>query len=361
MTSISFIAFTRRGCELAKDLSQRLGESGFGDFTMGVVSGPARYADELGIEAYESLAAWTADRFSREDALVYVSATGIAVRAIAPHVRDKFSDPAVVSVDEAGAFVVPLLSGHVGGANDLARSIATVTGGQAVVSTATDVNGLFAVDEWAARNNLAIVERGIAKQVSAALLEGCTVGFFTDEPLSWDVPPGVVPVAHEGASALQGERSGAWAGELGFAVSLDDAIAPFASTLHLVPRVVTVGAGCRKGCDPGVLEQAVDDALRSAGVSRHAVVSLASIDVKREEAALHRLAQQRGWELRFYTADELAAVPGEFNGSDFVKRTVGVDNVCERAALCGGGTLLLGKQARNGTTVAIARSDAPAG
>jgi len=100
--------------------------------------------------------------------------------------------------------------------------------------------------------------------------------------------------------------------------------------------------------------------LRVAGVSRHAVVRLASIDVKRDEAALHQLAERRGWELRFYTADELAAVPGEFSGSDFVKRTVGVDNVCERAALRDGGTLLLGKQANNGTTVAIARGDAPA-
>jgi len=203
--SLSLIAFTRRGCLLARCLAAHLGErepgagGGHAGAAEGGVSvsvmGPARYADELGIEAYESLAAWTAERFSRDDALVYVGATGIAVRAIAPHVRDKFSDPAVVSVDEAGAFAVPLLSGHVGGANDLARAVAAVTGGQAVVSTATDVNGLFAVDEWAARNNLAIVERSVAKQVSAALLEGRAVGFFTDESLSWDVPAGVVPVA----------------------------------------------------------------------------------------------------------------------------------------------------------------------
>ena len=307
------------------------------------VSGPARFAEELGIQAYDSFAAWTAERFAREDALVFVSATGIAVRAIAPHVRDKFSDPAVVSVDEAGAFAVPLLSGHVGGANELARAIAGVTGGQAVVSTATDVNGLFAVDEWAARNNLAIVERVIAREVSAALLEGREVGLFTDEQLDWKVPPGVV--SGEAAREVS----------VGFAVSLDDTIKPFPQTLHLVPRIVTVGVGCRKGCDPAVLEQAVEDALREAKVSQYAVVRLATIDVKRGERAIELLAQSRGWELRYYTADELAAVPGEFTPSDFVKRTVGVDNVCERAALLEGGALMMGKRAREGTTVAIAR------
>ena len=108
---------------------------------------------------------------------MYVGATGIAVRAIAPYVRDKFHDPAVVSVDEAGRFVVPLLSGHVGGANELARVVAELCGGQAVVSTATDVNELFAVDEWAARRGYAIVERVIAKEISARLLEGASVGF----------------------------------------------------------------------------------------------------------------------------------------------------------------------------------------
>src|SRR5699024_5485229 len=118
------------------------------------------------------LAAWTAARFLDSEALVFISAAGIAVRAIAPFVKDKFTDPAVVSVDEAGHFAVPLLSGHVGGGNDLARRIAALTGGQAAISTATDVNGRFAVDLWSKAQNLHLVERAAAKAVSAALLEG---------------------------------------------------------------------------------------------------------------------------------------------------------------------------------------------
>ena len=121
------IAFTRRGTALGRSLADALG---------GTLHVPARFAPEVGAEAYSSLEGWTAWAWARADALVFVGAAGIAVRAIAPHVRDKFSDPAVVSVDEAGRFVVPLLSGHVGGANELARRVAALTGGQAAVSTA---------------------------------------------------------------------------------------------------------------------------------------------------------------------------------------------------------------------------------
>ena len=331
MQTIGIIAFTKAGCALAKKLADGLG------LGSGSVCGPARFADELGIDAYGSLDAWTQAHFATDDALIFVGASGIAVRAIAPHVRDKFSDPAVVSVDEAGRFVVPLLSGHVGGANELARDIAVITGGQAAVSTATDVNGLFAVDEWAARHGFAILERSIAKEISAALLDGRPVGFKSDFELD-EKPSGVT----EGAA------------DIGFVVSLDDSAMPFPRTLHLVPRVATVGVGCRKGTDPSALEQAVADALAEANVSAKAVTAIASIDVKKDELAILELASKMGWSPVFYTADELAAVPGEFSSSDFVKRTVGVDNVCERAACASGGELVLGKQAGGGITVAIA-------
>ncbi|MBQ2680971.1 MAG: cobalt-precorrin 5A hydrolase [Eggerthellaceae bacterium] len=331
MQTIGIIAFTKAGCAIAKKLADGLG------LGSGSVCGPARFADELGIDAYGSLDVWTQAHFATDDALIFVGASGIAVRAIAPHVRDKFSDPAVVSVDEVGRFVVPLLSGHVGGANELAREVAAITGGQAAVSTATDVNGLFAVDEWAARHGFAILERSIAKEISAALLDGRPVGFKSDFELD-EKPSGVT----EGAA------------DIGFVVSLDDSAMPFPRTLHLVPRVATVGVGCRKGTDPSALEQAVADALAEANVSAKAVTAIASIDVKKDELAILELASKMGWSPVFYTADELAAVPGEFSSSDFVKRTVGVDNVCERAACASGGELVLGKQAGGGITVAIA-------
>lgn len=337
MKSIALIAFTQKGCNLAREIARGLSAYARYEAARFSVSGPARFAEEAGVEAYDSLARWTAEHFPSDDALVYVGATGIAVRAIAPHVKDKLKDPAVVSIDEAGMFCVPLLSGHVGGANELARAIAAIVGGQAAISTATDVNGLFAVDEWAARNGLAIVERTVSKEIAAALLAGTPVGFRADFDLDWELPDGVT----------EGEAP------VGFVVSLDETAQPFPRTLHLVPRIATLGVGCRKGLEPQVFERVVIDVLREARVSPRAVATIASIDVKSDEQAILQLAESRGWNTRFYTAEELAAVPGEFPHSDFVERTVGVGNVCERAACAAGGKLIAGRHAQDGVTVAL--------
>ena len=339
---VAFIAFTRRGYETMQNLavnmalnSPRIGD----EFTLTTTK---RLADEVGLDSFDDLGVWTGERFADSDALVFIGATGIAVRAIAPHVRDKFSDPAVVSVDEAGQFAVPMLSGHVGGANDLAREVAAAIGARAVVSTATDVNGLFAVDEWARKQGLALVERQIAKEVSACLLDGGTVGFASDIAVEGALPSGVEEGPHE----------------LGIKVGLDTADCPFGHTLHLVPRVVTVGVGCKRGTDAAALEAFVCGALANAHVSPAAVARVASIDVKRDEGAVLALARALGCEPVFYSAEQLAAVEGIFASSDFVRAAVGVDNVCERAAVAGGARLIGGKEAHEGMTVALGQDEA---
>lgn len=339
---VAFIAFTRRGYETMQNLavnmalnSPRIGD----EFTLTTTK---RLADEVGLDSFDDLGVWTGERFADSDALVFIGATGIAVRAIAPHMRDKFSDPAVVSVDEAGQFAVPMLSGHVGGANDLAREVAAAIGARAVVSTATDVNGLFAVDEWARKQGLALVERQIAKEVSACLLDGGTVGFSSDIAVEGALPSGVEEGPHE----------------LGIKVGLDTADCPFAHTLHLVPRVVTVGVGCKRGTDATALEAFVRGALANAHVSPAAVARVASIDVKRDEEAVLALARALGCEPVFYSAEQLAAVEGIFASSDFVRAAVGVDNVCERAAVAGGARLIGGKEAHEGMTVALGQDEA---
>ena len=135
---IAYLSFTKRGAELAERLQKALG----GETASGV-----------------TLSAWTADNFPVRRALVYVGAAGIAVRAIAPYLQSKATDPAVIAVDERGLFVVPLASGHLGGANDLARQIASLTGGTAVITTATDINGVFAVDGCSRRFRLREIRR----------------------------------------------------------------------------------------------------------------------------------------------------------------------------------------------------------
>lgn len=217
------IAFTRRGTALGRSLADALGGTLH-------VPGPLRPrgrggglllsggVDGLGLGA--------------ADALVFVGAAGIAVRAIAPHVRDKFSDPAVVSVDEAGGLCSPPLRAR-GGRQRVARRVAALTGGQAAVSTATDVNGLFAVDVWARERGMAITDRVLAKEVSAALLEGRPVGFASDF----------------GHPCPEGLTTGP--AELGVWITDRDGEGPFPRALRLVPRSLILGIGCRRGTPGG--------------------------------------------------------------------------------------------------------------
>ena len=296
------IAFTRRGAALGRSLADALG---------GSLHVPARFAPEVGAEAYASLEGWTAWAWARADALVFVGAAGIAVRAIAPHVRDKFSDPAVVSVDEAGRFVVPLLSGHVGGAN--------------------------AVDVWARERGMAITDRVLAKEVSAALLEGRPVGFASDF----------------GHPCPEGLTTGP--AELGVWITDRTGEGPFPRALRLVPRSLILGIGCRRGTPEAAIAAAADAAL--AGLAPEAVAGVATIDLKKDESGLLAFCARRGLPLTTYSAEALAAVEGDFTPSAFVRGITGVDNVCERAAAAAGGRIIVPKQANNGVTAAVARKD----
>ena len=323
--STAVIAFTRRGAALGRTLADALG---------GTLYAPARFAAEAGAEPAEDLNAWTGARWRDCRALVFVGAAGIAVRAIAPHVKDKFSDPAVVSVDEAGRFAVPLLSGHVGGANALAERVAALTGGQAAVSTATDVNGLFAVDVWAKEQGLAVTDRALARAVSAALLEGEAVGFRSDD--GSPCPAGLT----EGSAAL-----GVW-------VTCRNGAGPFPRTLRLAPKRLILGIGCRRGTAAEAIEAAAAEAL--AGYEPLAVAAVATIDLKQDEPGLRAFCAARSLPLLAFSAGELAAAEGDFTPSDFVKRVTGVDNVCERAAAAAGGRIVVPKLAKNGVTAAVA-------
>ena len=331
---VAMVAFTRRGLSLARRISRSLQCDELR------LAAPPRLAEGDDVVSYESLASWTEQAFACSDALVFVGACGIAVRSIAPYVRDKFADPAVVCVDEMGTVAVPLLSGHVGGANDLARRVAAAAGGRAAVSTATDVNDVFAVDVWAASQGLVLLDRDVVREVSAALLEGETVGFASDFEVEGKLPAGLV----------EADR----ASDLGISVSFNANRRPFARTLRLVPCLVTVGVGCKRGTAWEEIAHLVDACLDEAQLVPQAVRSVASIDRKADEPGLLSFAQERGYDLRFYTADELASVEGSFSSSEFVRQVVGVDNVCERAACADGSRLVLPRRAAGGVTVALA-------
>ena len=322
---LELTAFTRRGAALAAQLAEELTRRG------------NQAACTRGPE--ESAADWTAKAFGRAQGLIFVGAAGIAVRSIAPHLRHKSTDPAVVVVDERGQFAIPILSGHLGGANDLAREIAALMGGQAVITTATDVNGIFAVDQWARRQGLMVCNPEQILSVSSRLLAGETVGFFSNWPIAGEVPAGLRPVSREDAQVVL---------DLHF---------PEGDALWLCPKEVRVGMGCRRGTPVSLLRALLEEVLAQEGIPQKAVCALCTIDLKKDERGLQELAQELEVPLTTYSAQDLAQVPGDFTPSPFVEQVTGVDNVCERAALASGGTLLRKKTAKNGTTVALAMEE----
>ncbi|MBR4635499.1 MAG: cobalt-precorrin 5A hydrolase [Clostridia bacterium] len=274
--------------------------------------------------------------FSSCEALVFVSSCGIAVRCIAPFVKSKTTDPAVVVIDETGRFVISLLSGHIGGANALAKRIADALGAVPVVTTATDANGRFPVDAWAETHGFAISDMAAAKAVSAAILEG-DIPIKSDFPITGELPAGLT--CGEGTTGV-------------YVTYRTDK--PFKTTLRLVPECVALGIGCRRGTPKEAIAEAVRHALAKYGVDPRAVKCAASIDLKKDEAGLIEYCRENGLPLSFYPAEELKAVPGEFTASDFVKEITGVDCVCERAALINADELIIRKTALAGVTVAAA-------
>ena len=343
------ICFTERGAWVCRRLFHKLKETG--EECEAII--PKRFLREewkkegLKEREEEFLSQWTGKMFAEKRAMIFVSATGIAVRAIAPWIRDKMTDPPVVTVDVGAQFVIPLLSGHVGGANELARHIADWLEAVPVITTATDVNGKFAVDLFASAYHMTIIDRKEAKNISAAVLEGKQIGVFSDLPIK-KLPDGFVM-----------DR---WCEE-NICITVKDPSFPEkkASYLRLVPRAVVLGVGCRRGTDPEFMKEKVFALLKEHGIDPAAVKAIASVDVKQDEPAVLGLKQvfdgeclHQPCEQRFYTPEQLNQVPGDFKESAFVKKQIGVGNVCERSACAAGGKLLVEKQAGDGITLAAA-------
>jgi cobalt-precorrin 5A hydrolase len=251
-------------------------------------------------------------------------------------VKSKTEDPAVVVLDELGTFSVSLLSGHLGGANELAGNLARLVGAVPVITTATDRNGLFAVDLWAKEQGLRILNPERIKTVSAKLLAGETVRIKSRFPIEGTLPDGVV-FAEEACDVLIGcaEEEG--------------------EALFLVPPVLVAGVGCRKNTNADEIEKALDTALNESGLRREALCLMCSADLKTEEPGILEFCRRQELPYRTFSAAQLAAAPGDFTASAFVERVTGVDNVCERAAVLGsgGGKLLTRKRAYGGVTVAL--------
>lgn len=366
MAGICMISFTDRGKITAEKLKE------------GLLGAGHTVKAEAFADIRMSLRNYTEQHFYEKDAMIFVGAAGIAVRAIAPWVRSKETDPAVLCVDEAGRFVIPLLSGHLGGANDLAMLAAEILGAEPVITTATDLRQAFAVDVFAKKNQLTILNLKTAKGISAAILRGERVGLFSELTILGDMPPELSPEepqryniviadgTGERGKALLRKAEETWTERLQY-----DTDESGTCLLVLAARRAVLGLGCRRGASNRQVREAAETALREAKVSFLELSGIATIDRKKDEPALLDLAARWRLPLLTYSAEELENVSGTYSNSDFVRQTVGIGNVCERAAVLAlteqfsgelpeeaegfdDRSLILRKMAEDGVTAAVA-------
>lgn len=390
MKSIAIISFSLTGYTLGERVKRLLEERGI-EVSLDVKS---RY---LSVSSQKSLREWTKEKFFSQDALVFIGACGIAVRAIAPFAAGKKTDPAVLVMDECGRFVISLLSGHLGGANELTAWLSEKTGAIPVITTATDLHGRFAVDIFAKERSCAILNMAAAKEVSAAVLAGEPVGFYSEFPIQGRLPEGLIlcdsdgrPVNEKALEQVQNkeklyeetlhgkepdkellQRKVSNEKDLykkvqhreqlrvGVAVTIHTDVMPFSSTALVIPLCVTLGIGCKRGKDSSSIYTRVQETLSKAQIRPQALALAASIDLKADEAGLVEAVKRLGIPFQTFSGQALSEVPGIFTQSAFVSSVTGVDNVCERSAVLGSGhgTLIQKKTAANGVTVALAVRD----
>lgn len=325
--------------------------------------GPLPRPEEGEVHSFERLAEILPEVWTRFSLLIFVMAAGIVVRQIAPFIQKKDRDPAVLVLDEKGQFVISLLSGHLGGANDWAREIAERLQAQPVITTATDVHGFIAPDEYARRLGWNVQPLEGLKKANRFLLEcgnltvWSEVPLVPEHPLKKDTHYRFVSKEHQQEAQIwltpfqtasvgepksvseekEGKRNFPW--------------------IVLVPKIVSVGVGSRRGISKETVLEAIRKALSAVGVAKESIAGMYSIDQKQQEGGIIEAAQALDVPFLTFGAAEIQSMIDQYglSRSEYVQEKMGVDGVCEAASLLGTrhGVLLLPKQKHSGVTVAI--------
>lgn len=353
---LSVISFTKRGRTLSRKIAENFCETDVSLYTKSTFFPETKEKEEGETIAVvdKSLSEWTKEQMEEKNALIFIGACGIAVRAIAPYIIDKIQDSPVLVLDESGSYVIPILSGHLGGANELACSLAKKLGASPVITTATDINRKFAVDMFAKKNDLFIENKdGIAK-VSAKVLAGQAItvsieaghyeeGYYNEGGI---LPEGIELTSYPPTQFVD--------------IVITSEEKAFEAAIVLKPKEYVIGMGCRRGKEADKIEAFIIRSLNAIGIMDRQITALVSIDLKKEEEGFLAWSRKKSLPFVTYAAEELQQVEGMFQESVFVKDMVGVDNVCERAAIKAAGTngkLIYRKHAEDGMTIAIAKRE----
>jgi cobalt-precorrin 5A hydrolase len=346
---IAIIAITRNGARLGTRLRE-----GFAGADLFVLRKYAGQAGKGAVVFSSELHELVREQWKARDGFVFIMAAGIVVRLIAPLIESKDIDPAVVVMDDAGRFAISLLSGHLGGANELACKCAFLSGAREVITTATDANELPSFDMLAKEEGWVIDDLSRVKTLNALLLDG--------EEIAVVDPTGRVrPYFHgRGQLAFYDTFMDAFkSGAKGFLFVTNRHLPPqsqSASLLVLQPTTLVLGMGCNSGTSPEEIEEVVLTNLKRLFLAIKSVKCIATAAAKREEAGLIAFAAKWGIPLEFFESTELNKVAAPSPPSPHALAAIGAAGVAEPAALLasGGGSLILKKVKSGNVTLAIA-------
>lgn len=276
------------------------------------------------------------ERWPSLETIIFISATGIAVRKIAPLIKDKYTDPAVLVIDDKAKHVISLLSGHIGGANELAIDIAKTINAEPVITTASDNRGLEALDIYLRDNDFAYNSREALTIIMGAVVNNKKIYLKSDD----------FDFKYDNFTNNKNEADYAIIQDEGYMINDEE------NTLYIIKKKYNMGIGLRRGTDFDVLGKAFHELLSDMNINPKSIKRFGSIDIKKDEEALLELCKKYDRELIFYTADELNKVDVS-EKSDFVKKITGAYSVSEAAAKLLGGKIILTKKIIDSITFSI--------
>lgn len=283
------------------------------------------------------------------DGIIFISATGIAVRMMAPYIVSKIVDPAVVVVDDLGRYSISLLSGHIGKANQLSKWVAEILGAEAIITTASDGRGIESVDMFAMRMDYEMEDMESVKNITSLMVNGESIGLYSEmkDIIKYD---NIVYISNlEEVEEIKGEVSGIICVTSNKYVDID-----LPHTI-LRPKNLNIGIGCRKGVSGDRIIEAMVNTLKDNNLSERSIKTINTIEIKRDELGIIDASRYFKCPMNVYTVEEIKKVEDIFQGSSFVKKTVGVSSVSGPCAYLAGGKIVIEKTKCSGITIAVSK------
>lgn len=331
-------SFSDEGAKIGKKLEESL------DYNIGHLT-----SRELEVRVSEYLE----DKWDSLDGVVFIGAMGIAVRIIAPLILHKTSDPAVVVIDDLGENSISVLSGHLGGANQLAEELADYLGARPIITTASDKRGIEALDLFAKKNNYEMEDMKTITRLTRKMVDGKKIAWFSEEKELIDYPHLKIFTSLEDMRA-DGEIEGAILVTSSLIGQKEMGSLPYTI---LRPKNLNIGIGCRKGVEADRIKAAIGDLFQELKLSQASIGKIGTVEIKKDEAGIIETADYYGVDMTIFSLEEIGRVDHKFKGSDFVKKTIGVYAVAEPSAYLLGGKIISKRTSHEGITLSVTKED----